>query len=300
MGIEGFCPHCGEAFELPANLAGTSRFCISCGIEFEVPSPRRVFQSKPRSTKPPRMRPKTPQKSARKPKRSRPKKQRRPEKPRRDGPSPLVYWFVMAMAGMWIASFTLKFFIDDEESPKVSKSLLDYPGSDKFQKNIDDFESQVYQRPNPSRHSSHSSHSESNSGHGESVASYAGSHTEGSASQSSHSETGTANSPPIKRTIQRTISSQPSFGPSRNYKGPGSVPASGRPVQSQDAITTGMVLLAQDGLAWYAVDVLNALPNGGVEIHFRGWSDRWDKVVSRNQLQYLPADVTMPTNPQTD
>jgi beta-lactamase regulating signal transducer with metallopeptidase domain len=85
--------------------------------------------------------------------------------------------------------------------------------------------------------------------------------------------------------------------PPSGYNGPHFVPSTGRAVAADTALFVGQIVQVQDSGAWYAADVLELLDDGQVRIHFRGWSDTWDKAVPRGQIQLAPEDLPQPGRP---
>jgi hypothetical protein len=59
----------------------------------------------------------------------------------------------------------------------------------------------------------------------------------------------------------------------------------GAPVGAGDALAPGDKVLVEWGGAWHQGEVLEALPDGTVKIHYVGWDANWDEAVPRSRLR---------------
>jgi autotransporter-associated beta strand protein len=69
---------------------------------------------------------------------------------------------------------------------------------------------------------------------------------------------------------------------------PGPIPSSGEPVTEDTLLAPDDVLQAQWRGQWWAARVLDALPDGQVEIHYIGWPSNFDEALPRIRLQIDP------------
>jgi hypothetical protein len=79
----------------------------------------------------------------------------------------------------------------------------------------------------------------------------------------------------------------------RAYRGPGFVSDSRRPVGESTPLFPGQIVAGHDTGAWYAAEILDVLPNGDVQLQFRGWGNR-TKTLPRSKLQLAPPGVDQP------
>jgi hypothetical protein len=70
------------------------------------------------------------------------------------------------------------------------------------------------------------------------------------------------------------------------------LPQPGSPLAEDDPVAVGDQLLCQWAGEWQPVEVLASLPDGGLKIHWIGWSDGFDEIVPRSRLRRIePAQV---------
>ena len=80
----------------------------------------------------------------------------------------------------------------------------------------------------------------------------------------------------------------------RKYAGPASTDATNRPVTAKTKLQVGQILIAHNTGGWYPVEILTLLPDGRVELHFRGWGDANNKILPRDKLQLAPDELEQP------
>ena len=80
----------------------------------------------------------------------------------------------------------------------------------------------------------------------------------------------------------------------RKFAGPAATDPTNRPVTAKTKLQVGQILIAHNTGAWYPVEILTLLPDGRVELHFRGWGDANNKILPRDRLQLAPDELDQP------
>ena len=78
-----------------------------------------------------------------------------------------------------------------------------------------------------------------------------------------------------------------------DYAGPGSVPATGRPVPAGTELVPGAVLQAARGSTWYPVTVAGVADDGAITVRWNGWGER-EEALPRTRLAFPPPAVPQP------
>jgi len=71
--------------------------------------------------------------------------------------------------------------------------------------------------------------------------------------------------------------------PSRT--GPGPLEPTGEPVTAETRLLVGESVQTEWQNQWWAARVIGLEPDGRVKVHYIGWEDRWDEVVTRERLR---------------
>ena len=74
----------------------------------------------------------------------------------------------------------------------------------------------------------------------------------------------------------------------RQKAAPPPVSTPGQPVEDNFPLEVGAKLVCEWSGKWQKVTVLSLNDDGGVRIHWEGWSDQWDEDVPRSRLRFLP------------
>lgn len=90
---------------------------------------------------------------------------------------------------------------------------------------------------------------------------------------------------PSTAATNRPVATGPVGGGQHNYNGPGSIPSSGRKVDSAAQLRVQQIVQVQWGNAWYPADVVRINSNGTVRIHYRGWSNGSDEDITLSRVQ---------------
>jgi serine/threonine protein kinase len=93
---------------------------------------------------------------------------------------------------------------------------------------------------------------------------------------------------PLKLTYKFLEERRLPAGQGQHSPAPPPIATPGQPVDADTKIEVGMKLVCDWSGKWQRVVVLSLNDDGGVRIHWEGWSDQWDEDVPRSRLRLLP------------
>ena len=105
--------------------------------------------------------------------------------------------------------------------------------------------------------------------------------------QLAENETSKSTKTPMKLTY-KFVGERPVPAGQGSNIAPLPVSSPGQPVEANSPLEAGNKLVCEWSGKWQKVIVLKLNDDGGVRIHWEGWSDQWDEDVPRSRLRFLP------------